>query len=400
MNATAHTSINVPALTVSATHLQASKYFLVAAFTMLVYDYLITVGQEVESIWKQTWSGATLLFALNRYGSLLQRPIIVAAFLSPAWSRDVPSCQHFVRFSGGSTVGIVAIGELILILRVWAIWHRNKKILAFLSFMWIMQVTFSGMALGYSQRVPFPPFFVGCILTGIDNRFIPFWLMPLFTDSVIFFLTVYRVLKYSRTMRDSGLFKVLFRDGILYFFCIFSVNFLNVILYIVATEDLKAIGAGFSQTLTSVMVSRLVLNLRGVRAQRDVDDSYTRVGASLTHTIITTQKISKLDQFMGPLNQESFDSTSSDQSHIIVLNEISTQRSQQWSGSGRERMISSFSSFPTSPFSGTTDGTRTPATTSFMLRASTQGGLTPLSPYSPDTPYTPYPSESLKSEWF
>lgn len=63
------------------------------------------------------------------------------------------------------------------------------------------------------------------------------------------------------------LLQLFVRDGALYFLCIFSANLLNVILFLVATEDLKAIGAGFSQIITCVMVSRLVLNLRNLSAR-------------------------------------------------------------------------------------------------------------------------------------
>lgn len=95
---------------------------------------------QVERIWLQPWTGATLLFALIRYISLLSRPIVLVAFFSPAWTKDVSNtqlflwcllivftvvcflhwpllsfqpygrraaCNRFVKFSGASTVVIV-----------------------------------------------------------------------------------------------------------------------------------------------------------------------------------------------------------------------------------------------------------------------------------------------------
>ena len=34
---------------------------------ILFYDYLITFGDEVQLFWRRKWTGATVLFILNRY---------------------------------------------------------------------------------------------------------------------------------------------------------------------------------------------------------------------------------------------------------------------------------------------------------------------------------------------
>ena len=38
---------------------------------LLVYEYIITFGQDVQLFWRRKWSGATALFFLNRYLPLL-----------------------------------------------------------------------------------------------------------------------------------------------------------------------------------------------------------------------------------------------------------------------------------------------------------------------------------------
>ena len=74
---------------------------------------------------------------------------------------------------------------------------------------------------------------------------------------------------------------ILIRDGILYFLVIFLANLMNTLIFFVghfvncgpkylfdtislqlAPLNLKATGASFSQLITAVMISRLVLNLR------------------------------------------------------------------------------------------------------------------------------------------
>ncbi|KIM42739.1 hypothetical protein M413DRAFT_47539, partial [Hebeloma cylindrosporum] len=51
----------------------AGKYFQLAAFVMLVYDHKLTFpSANVNRIWRQKLSGATVLFLINRYITPLQ----------------------------------------------------------------------------------------------------------------------------------------------------------------------------------------------------------------------------------------------------------------------------------------------------------------------------------------
>ncbi|KAF9475915.1 hypothetical protein BDN70DRAFT_883128 [Pholiota conissans] len=248
------------ALATGAQHLLAGKYFQVAAFVMLLYDHALTISDEVERVWKKRISGGSLLFLLNRYVTPLQFIIIIDAFNDPRWPKSV--CSRFVVFEGASTVVLVAICQLIMILRVYALYHRSSVILGVLMTLWTAQITVSAIGLHTGITVPLPPQLVGCILTGDGPIFPCIWVAPLVTDTCIFGLTIWRTHRY---IRDSGKAPTLYlfvRDGSAYFAAIFMANFLNTMMYFLATEDLKAIGASFSQLITALMVSRLYLNLR------------------------------------------------------------------------------------------------------------------------------------------
>ncbi|CCO37552.1 hypothetical protein BN14_11708 [Rhizoctonia solani AG-1 IB] len=69
-----------------AHHLLAAKYFMLASFVFMVYDHLITLGEEVERVWKQEWTGATWLFLLNRYLTELQFIVNIVSFHDPYWT--------------------------------------------------------------------------------------------------------------------------------------------------------------------------------------------------------------------------------------------------------------------------------------------------------------------------
>jgi len=54
-----------------AGHLMAAKMYNLASCVMLFYDMFITFGDEVEKIWKQKFTVATVLWFMNRYLSPL-----------------------------------------------------------------------------------------------------------------------------------------------------------------------------------------------------------------------------------------------------------------------------------------------------------------------------------------
>ncbi|KAI0788068.1 hypothetical protein C8Q74DRAFT_653320 [Fomes fomentarius] len=50
-----------------ATH----NYVQYATITLLLYEYAITLPAEVNLFWRRRWTGASILFLLNRYVSIL-----------------------------------------------------------------------------------------------------------------------------------------------------------------------------------------------------------------------------------------------------------------------------------------------------------------------------------------
>ncbi|CAE6502391.1 unnamed protein product [Rhizoctonia solani] len=248
-----------PEFATIAQHLVAGKYFMLASFVILIYDHAITLAEEVDRIWQQEWTGATWLFALNRYLTELQF-IVNLHFMTPT---GLAKCEDFIPFPGASTLVSIAIAEIILILRVYALYQRNKYVLGLLAFFWTGQVIVMGTTMRHPTRVKLPEGLVGCIQGGNGSYAAAFWLAPLATDSVILALTVVKSLQYIyKTNYRVPLINVILRDGILYFTVILSANLLNCLVYYLAPPSLQVVGASFSQIITVVMISRLQLNLR------------------------------------------------------------------------------------------------------------------------------------------
>ena len=145
------------------------------------------------------------------------------------------------------------------------------------------------------------------------------WILPLITDSIVFLLTLHRSRRYWKGFgttpcvlhpRTSILLLichrchqrtiyVFARDGTMYFLVICMANLLNTLVFFVsvrhrfgshhrsktlqlAPKDLKVVGAQFTQLITSIMISRLFLNLRSVTDT--TRDGYSTTGGPTGHT--------------------------------------------------------------------------------------------------------------------
>ncbi|EJD40274.1 hypothetical protein AURDEDRAFT_170653 [Auricularia subglabra TFB-10046 SS5] len=74
----------------SATVPTPTGYLALACITWLVYDYLITLDDEVEFIWMRKWSFTKFIFLLMRWSTfgLLLTEVVVYVFLEDL-SKDV-----------------------------------------------------------------------------------------------------------------------------------------------------------------------------------------------------------------------------------------------------------------------------------------------------------------------
>ncbi|CAE6477277.1 unnamed protein product [Rhizoctonia solani] len=268
-----------------AQHINAAKYYLIASITMMAYDMVLTFHLEYEYIWKRKKTFVSYLFLLNRYLNPCYYIITTTAYFDPSWtftvnvsttcnfsksadSRTFPlaSCVRFVKFEGAATCATYAITNLIMTLRVHALW-QNKWVLGYLLSLCIIQVGMWAYVLNFSEPVAYPNIdviFHGCILTGkpsFGNK----WQMWLFAyvvfDSSVFALVLAKTLRYSRETH-SPLIKTLRNDGTAYFVVIFTVNVVWLVMTFHASETLKNINEHFSHLVSVVLISRLTIHLR------------------------------------------------------------------------------------------------------------------------------------------
>ncbi|KAJ6468127.1 hypothetical protein C8R47DRAFT_1223418 [Mycena vitilis] len=71
-------------ITTALRDIQATRYAQLASSAIIIWDHLITLDEEVELIWKSSWSMGKGLFVINRYYTLISVVINNYALLSPS----------------------------------------------------------------------------------------------------------------------------------------------------------------------------------------------------------------------------------------------------------------------------------------------------------------------------
>lgn len=243
--------------------LMVSKMYSLASCVMLFYDIVITMGDEVEKIWLQPrYTHITLLFALNRYLSPLGYIVIIASF-HMNW--PVSTCERYVLYPEALKVVTTFVIGLIFVLRVYAIYGKSKLVGCVGGALLAAELGVKIWAFLDGGRLHLPEGLHGCILVGKHPTRLAFtWIAELVFDTIIFSMTLYRTVAYYRGQHDrpQSLLKLIMRDGVTYFAVIFIVNAITVSVFIWAPSNIKAINASFSTLITSLMVSRLILNLK------------------------------------------------------------------------------------------------------------------------------------------
>jgi len=106
---------------------------LPVAFTVvLLYDHVLTFGEEVEFIWKQNMNIGTFLFLLNRYIPLINQVLTINAHLNPAIP-DNQACFALFDVNNWMLIFSCVVIDVILLVRTCALWNWSRVVLISLS---------------------------------------------------------------------------------------------------------------------------------------------------------------------------------------------------------------------------------------------------------------------------
>ncbi|KAF8884194.1 hypothetical protein BD779DRAFT_1537942 [Infundibulicybe gibba] len=273
-----NSTVPLPTQLVLVSDARITNYLVAAAITLLIFDHILTIDQEIALVWKSPWNLTSSLFIWNRYYALIALTVNAGFMLREIESNKV--CSVAFMFEGISASILVNTVDVILAIRVWILYEKNRKMLfffiifisaEFLTMLILAVITVSNLKtfnhLGRNL--------IGCWSTSDAPQLFTFYVIPTVVVSfVMFVMTIYRcgATLLWHNQRRIPIISLFLRDGVFWFLAG---------LIVLAPEILTTAVARGSRSLSELMImptlavysligSRALLNIKALVARSEV----------------------------------------------------------------------------------------------------------------------------------
>ncbi|KAJ8093237.1 hypothetical protein PM082_020723 [Marasmius tenuissimus] len=259
------------------------KLYWVALSALCLYEYFLTLDREVKYAWNGPKNYVFYLYLMNRYLPLIFVVITLIGYFLDEFDHGVSVVWlHVCRYTILTTLPVF-VG-----LRVYALSKRRKVVLyttAFvLAWQWGIAIyAMSQSSLGTDQVQlllpmdgPPPPVLPElpktdpyhiCIFISVIT--VAPWVeaflcISLAFDGIAFLAIAYYSFKIAREQghQVTDLLRIILRDGVVYFFVLFSSNLVWLLILLYARSSLKFIHAHLWTSVSAIMINRITLNLK------------------------------------------------------------------------------------------------------------------------------------------
>ncbi|TFY53093.1 hypothetical protein EVG20_g10269 [Dentipellis fragilis] len=230
------------------------SYFVLGAVTLLSYDFVLNLSDEVELIWRSRWNAIKILYLLNRYFAFANMVIgiyqevgynISSSRGNCIWNRQFGDGPHFPHLG--------SLGKA-----QWARIHHRDSVCCFLPWA-VLSVYVDKFTRSLVYTIA--PGLRGCFITDADKALCICWSIALAYETLIVCLTLIKALQNFRHSA-SPLLLTIYRDGILSYMSLLVSSITDVLVIRLAPRGYMNLLFGFQHALHIVLTSRMILNIR------------------------------------------------------------------------------------------------------------------------------------------
>ncbi|TFK66178.1 hypothetical protein BDN72DRAFT_159157 [Pluteus cervinus] len=269
--------------------LRVTKGLNAACLCLAVYEYWITLDDEVRCFWNGPWTVSRVLFFLNRYMLPLVTAYVVFCDTITMPSQSV--CGFTFRFAFYTEVIASGIVQAILVVRVWYLFSENRAaqmtiylafVASFITSMYFMHVSAKDLQLLPNFR-DIVEYRQGCKASR-PHKFGRVYIPPLVLHTLLYAMTAYCALRNRRLLKEAPIVKRLVRDGGFFLLVVFvTVGFTTVGSFLtdVLTINLPSIFTPFLLTTTSIAVSRVMFSIHSLASNLGSNSGWLLNGLEL-----------------------------------------------------------------------------------------------------------------------
>ncbi|PVF95468.1 hypothetical protein CPB86DRAFT_817195 [Serendipita vermifera] len=281
----------------AVTDVSLSRYMAFVGSTLVVWDWLIQLGDESQTILKSKWSFPKILYYYSyptcgiRYRKSCGSRIMKSTGLSLMKLFAPSSCRVWVVLVTVTMLSTLTATNWLFTLRLIALYRRN------FFFVWFMRIFFfltygatfsilTSSLITYHKTVDYFSLLKVCGALKASPTFPALFYAPAAYEFFIFAFTAYRAYKDASIIRirtKSGsnttpFLVILYRDGLICFFVMFAVRSWNI--WIWQTRPVTALNMGVNVMwgINTIMSTRVYLNLVWLTHQRDLSRNSQTTG--------------------------------------------------------------------------------------------------------------------------
>ncbi|KAI0372487.1 hypothetical protein BV20DRAFT_964078 [Pilatotrama ljubarskyi] len=274
---------------------QVVAFCAVAGYTWFLFDFLMLLPTEIQFVWTTKWNLSKLLFLWVRFFGIVLLTVNIAVTLTGAHS--VKFCEFYFYWEGTAGSLMLYSVEIILQLRIYAMYHKNKWLAIFNAAFFFSEITVMLIVYNYGISVgttlATPPGLTGCY--GITTSYLfSIWIPGLIFEMWLVVLAIWKAIERARegvmvNGQRLDLLALLIRDNVIYFVVIALGLLTNTVMWFAAPDGLAPAAVSLSHASMIVSGTRLLLNL--------FEAFHRRVNRARTTTGLVTEDASTLPTF-------------------------------------------------------------------------------------------------------
>jgi len=177
-------------------------------------------------------------------------------------------CRALESYNQYLSVVVAFVVGVLLLVRTYALYEQSRRVLALLVCCAVAGTTVACWSLVHGQAIDVATeyfFPLGCLSPMSQTlalRYAAAWGGLLAFDTLVFGLTIYKTLVQHRRAVGSSLFTLILRDGAIYFGVMVTLNTANILILVYGGPLTRGDLTMFTNISASVMITRLMLNLR------------------------------------------------------------------------------------------------------------------------------------------
>lgn len=259
----------------------AIRYYTVAIGTVLFYDYLLTLADEIRYVWTEERSCAFWIFIFNRYFPMTYQIWQFAVSYSPQSKLDLEVCQRTAFYPALAFVVSTLVAQIVLTLRMYAVTMKNLPITLGFVVITVCQFALGACAVVLAAMkgaeelpaIPLEAFHV-CVFVQHRTLEIAYAGISLLYDFLAFSLTIFFIMRSKKAgLKLSTILRTIAEDATRYFLFIFTSHFVLEMALSVGRESVQFLSSSASGNVIylPVMISRLMISLRKAAHPKQVD---------------------------------------------------------------------------------------------------------------------------------